>query len=66
MSGTLDPDRAAITAAEQIVRDALGHILCPRPGLPGATVERGPDKGRCRYLLRDDEPLCPVHGRADS
>jgi hypothetical protein len=57
-----------ITAAEQVVAEALDQLLgqpCPFPGFDGARVERGPDKGRCTYRLRPDEPLCPLHGRVD-
>jgi hypothetical protein len=38
---------------------------CPLPGLDGAQIKRGPDKGRCRYELRIEEgnpPYCPIHG----
>jgi hypothetical protein len=38
---------------------------CPRRGLPGATIEHGPGKGRCRYVVErmdDGSARCPIHG----
>lgn len=40
-------------------------VPCPYPGLPGATVERGPRKGLCRYpveLMDDGSARCALHG----
>ena len=55
----MTPDQAVIAAAGQVVDDALDVVLggllaevmtdhpCPYPGLDGATVDRGPRKGKC-------------------
>jgi hypothetical protein len=59
-------DQDVIREAELIVVQALAQLLglprflpCPFPGLPGATIERGPSKGLCSYAA---ERMDSIHG----